>query len=171
MRSLQSVASDDLLQSEEWLQHSLLGIALPAVPQRKDAEDSDIHLRPEAYRCPRKQCVQPVAWTGVEGSSVEVFAMSKFFVGQMVRVVRPWRDMTLKDWLNWPRLQGAEGRVTEVGCTNSFREVGIAIMVSNEEWILPEYGLEPILPGGHRASDYSLAELLDRCNQGEGVPA
>ena len=30
---------------------------------------------------------------------------------------------------------------------------------------------EPIIPSGERASDYSLSELLDRCKQGEGVPA
>jgi hypothetical protein len=31
--------------------------------------------------------------------------------------------------------------------------------------------LEPILPDGQRAGDYSLSELLDRCKQGEGMPA
>ena len=31
--------------------------------------------------------------------------------------------------------------------------------------------IEPILPDGHRAGDYSLSELIDRCRAGEGVPA
>jgi hypothetical protein len=34
-----------------------------------------------------------------------------------------------------------------------------------------ESTLEPILPEGHRAGDYSLSELMDRCKHGEGVPA
>lgn len=97
--------------------------------------------------------------------------MSRFFVGQRVRIVRPWDDMNLKDRLNWIKLCGSEGRVSEVGCLNQFLSVGVGVIVNNEEWCLPEYGLEPILPDGHRAGDYSLSQLLDRCKQGEGVPA
>ena len=97
--------------------------------------------------------------------------MSKFFVGQPVRIVRPWNDMNFKDRINWIRLRGSEGRVSEVGCLNQCLHVGVAVIAQGEEWVLPEYGLEPIIPDGHRAGDYSLSELLDHCKQGEGVPA
>lgn len=106
--------------------------------------------------------------------------MAKFFVGQRVRAVR----------CNDPRNEGAEGNVTHIGCWNALDKLpnghlasnGMDIVVMFDRdmycgfWTLRHAGgsqscLEPILPSGHRASEYSLTELLDRCRAGEGVAA
>lgn len=89
--------------------------------------------------------------------------MSKFFVGQRVRVV--WAPAH-------PEFVGFETRIDRVAY-GGFAQLGYEWMVTIQG---TEYGanspsLEPILPDGHRAGDYSLSQLLDSCKQGEGVPA
>lgn len=106
--------------------------------------------------------------------------MAKFFVGQRVRI--KWSE-------GWPELAGQEGRIVGSGAVI---EIGAwtgqsAWVVAPDCWgtdIAPypsllgagrftpiSEGLTPIQPSGHRAGDYSLSELLDRCRAGEGVPA
>ena len=91
--------------------------------------------------------------------------MATFFLGQRVRI---------RYCLFRPELSGRETRVT--GPLQQFvRPNGEPYMGYDVE-IDPDFGpkpdqLEPILPSGHRAGDYSLSELLDRCRAGEGVPA
>lgn len=96
--------------------------------------------------------------------------MAKFFVGQRVRMVRP----------DNPRHQGATGRVFFIGPIEWGQVFNGEICVDGDcavswddgDWT-PEWlsKLEPILPEGHRAGDYSLSELLDRCRAGQGVAA
>lgn len=106
--------------------------------------------------------------------------MATFFVGQRVRI--KWS-------CGWPELSGSEGRVVELGRTITVGpNAGISgVTVAPDIWgseIAPHESLhgarrftplheqlEPIQPSGHRAGDYSLSELLDRCRAGEGVPA
>lgn len=98
--------------------------------------------------------------------------MSRFFVGQRVRIIRVER---------YQHLLGAEARVTKLDVI-AMRFDGSLIdgyvlldiqapdMPGQFVATSPDF-LEPILPDGHRAGDYSLSELLDRCRAGEGVPA
>ena len=98
--------------------------------------------------------------------------MAKFFVGQRVRIIRVHR---------FPHLLGAEARVTEIGVLAMMKDG--ALIEGCVKLDIPAPGfpgqfvapppdwIEPILPEGHRAGDYSLSELLDRCRAGEGVPA
>lgn len=102
--------------------------------------------------------------------------MSKFFVGQRVKLVRAFDGVS-------PSAQKAEGFFYGYGITD-------AGFVFPDGFVNPSQcdcyvvwdglpgphsqhtdQLEPILPEGHRAGDYSLSQLLDRCKQGEGVPA
>ena len=91
--------------------------------------------------------------------------MATFFVGQRVRVVR--------DLLNAPYTVGGEGRITQVDATNHLlARLGFKIMIDSFPAVYSHPDeLEPIQPSGHRAGDYSLSELLDRCRAGEGVAA
>lgn len=102
--------------------------------------------------------------------------MAKFFVGQPVKLMWKRADSTTD------RKVGAEGRIAVVG---PWREGEInfrnRVMTSNSDYLVDwndgddsfvlSSQLEPILPDGHRAGDYSLSELLDRCRAGEGVAA
>lgn len=91
--------------------------------------------------------------------------MSSFFVGQRVRVVR--------DFLNAPHTVGGEGRITSVNsrCPR-YGKYGFRILIDRFPFVrFQPDELEPILPEGHRAGDYSLSQLLDRCKHGEGLPA
>lgn len=102
--------------------------------------------------------------------------MATFFVGQRVRLV--WKSVHS----NTARKVGAEGRVAVVGPWRkgeiNFRN---KVMTTNSDYLVDwsdgddsfvlSSQIEPILPDGHRAGDYSLSELLDRCRAGEGVPA
>ena len=102
--------------------------------------------------------------------------MSKFFVGQRVKLVRAFDGVS-------PSAQKGEGFFYGYGITD-------AGFVFPDGFVNPSQcdcyvvwdglpgphsqhtdQLEPILPEGHRAGDYSLSQLLDRCKQGEGVPA
>ena len=99
--------------------------------------------------------------------------MATFFVGQKVRI-------------NCPTSQrhGCEARVIGPLDMKSFPDLGASFLAYDVELLnglrIGEHGywlayaphqLEPILPSGHRAGDYSLSDLLDRCRAGEGVPA
>lgn len=93
--------------------------------------------------------------------------MSRFFVGQMVRVRCP---ISLSD--------GAECRVTAVDVVSDdegipYRGHQVSIWDEFDDcWcVFESHELEPILPDDHRAGDYSLSDLLDRCRAGEGVAA
>lgn len=88
--------------------------------------------------------------------------MSKFFVGQRVRIIdcRPASGRSLIGmetvitgdergcWLlavDWPSTPGVRARVWKEDA--------------------PDY-LSPILPDGHRPSEYTFHELMDRCREG-----
>lgn len=98
--------------------------------------------------------------------------MAKFFVGQRVRIIRVERS---------PHLLGAEARVTKIGVLTIMKDGALiegcvkldipAPGFPGQFVAAPPDWIEPILPDGHRAGDYSLSELLDRCRAGEGVPA
>ncbi len=98
--------------------------------------------------------------------------MATFFVGQRVRVVRVER---------YQHLLGAEARVTKldvigIRLDGSLIEGCVQLDIPAPGYLgkfvaPPPDWIEPILPDGHRAGDYSLSELLDRCRAGEGVPA
>lgn len=89
--------------------------------------------------------------------------MSKFFVGQRVRIVRTY---------NYPQMRGVEARIM-----GFYRDAwdgrkhydGLELSVRTPHGApyvaLPDE-LEPILPEGHRAGDYSFHELMDRCREG-----
>ncbi len=97
--------------------------------------------------------------------------MAKFFVGQRVRVkfvCRPENKV----------LVGLETVVADLCWMPTWDE---PIYGVREKPIVFDFGegwvgfspdqLEPILPSGHRASDFSFHELMDKCRQGEGVEA
>lgn len=95
--------------------------------------------------------------------------MARFFVGQRVRLVR-YQPSNIT-----PIPVGDEGRVTKLkffpkgtpttdgpmlidsDCEVDFAIAGLRSSSTDN--------LEPILPDGHRAGDYSLSELLGRCRQ------
>lgn len=102
--------------------------------------------------------------------------MAKFFVGQRVRV-RYTRNQGSPEWH-----AGAEGRIVEIGpwargdyhsgFNRPFLNTSDCLVDVSGEIAAPLFDqLEPILPDGHRAGDYSLSDLLDRCRAGEGVVA
>lgn len=99
--------------------------------------------------------------------------MAKFFVGQLVRIVRVYQAAN-------HHLLGAHGRISEVV---EFVDVpqgeetayGLDICPITREPDDQEFGLcwvngfvahqlEPILPSGHTASTESFQELMDRLN-------
>ncbi len=101
--------------------------------------------------------------------------MATFFVGQRVRILFS---------NHWPQLAGQEGRIVRQanGRVDVYGVRGawvVAPQCWNSEY--PPYGaghfaphesqLEPILPEGHRAGDFSFSELMDKCREGEGIPA
>ena len=100
--------------------------------------------------------------------------MPKFFVGQRVRILYS---------LSWPELKGLEGRVTATGCTigGGCYAGRDAVLVAPDIWgtaYAPYIGseggnifaptsdqLEPILPEGHKAGDFSYEKLLDHLKE------
>lgn len=89
--------------------------------------------------------------------------MSKFFVGQRVRVVRPLRK---------PESLGEERRIEGFGFwPKSERRACDCTIRLDDGYVVAEFQLEPILPDGHRAGDLSFSELMDKCRAGEGVAA
>lgn len=96
--------------------------------------------------------------------------MAKFFIGCPVRVTKVHRASSA-------HLLGMEGRVTEVWEDFMPGEPGYGLdicPISHDGMGFVSLGghqLEPIQPSGHRAGDYSLSDLLDRCRAGEGVAA
>ena len=92
--------------------------------------------------------------------------MAKLFIGCQVRVVHSLCGN-----------KGRTGRITAVEY-NTFIDgygcVDAAYRCDKSDgdygWG-PAYCYEPIQPSGHRAGDYSLGELLDRCRADEGVAA
>ena len=105
--------------------------------------------------------------------------MATFFVGQRVRVTYVYQP-------EYAHLLGEEGRITEImeavfeGAPEPVYGLDINPIEYEEDpedddsFVIVGFGpeqLEPIQPSGHRAGDYSLSELLDRCRAGEGVCA
>lgn len=101
--------------------------------------------------------------------------MSRFFVGQRVRLVRPVKRI---------EKTGATGRIRGFNPSAVVPGVGAisVVLVDWDDgerdgprrlgfsgWATDPNSIEPILPSGHRAGDYSLSDLLDRCRAGEGV--
>jgi hypothetical protein len=105
--------------------------------------------------------------------------MATFFVGQRVRITHIYSAENL-------HLLGSEGRIVESeevdfeGARETIYGLDISSIerkadedAEDECWVTG-FGAEqlaPIQPSSHRAGDYSLSELLDRCRAGEGVPA
>ena len=102
--------------------------------------------------------------------------MSRFFVGQRVKLVRSFDGISpssidaegfihkfvfLPEGYVFP-----DGQVNPSDCDCQVYWIGLSGLYAQHT-----SQLEPVLPSGERASDYSLSELLDRCKQGEGVPA
>lgn len=98
--------------------------------------------------------------------------MSRFFVGQRVRIVRCGNPEN-------NHLVGKEATVVGKREVTAYQLgyplVGIEVRIDGLGEIRPYDGrrhafrtshLEPILPEGHKASEYSLSELLDRCREG-----
>jgi hypothetical protein len=88
--------------------------------------------------------------------------MSRFFVGQRVRVVR-------SDF--YPQFVGREAVITEGLHACIKRSTGMTYYCYTVD-LDPGFGptadqLEPILPSGHRPSEYTFTELMDRCRAGE----
>lgn len=94
--------------------------------------------------------------------------MSKFFVGQRVRVARPdsgslRRGLIVGDQgvvVSGDRL--VDAYVSVAGKTNTKACGG-----PMNDFPMFDDELEPILPSGHRASDYSYTELMGRLKAGE----
>lgn len=95
--------------------------------------------------------------------------MSRFYVGQRVRLVRPVQPENL----------GLEGHISALFPDKSPGLVDGLGWNCDVVWddrpirghMCDTAQLEPIFPEGHRAGDYSLSDLLDRCRAGEGVAA
>lgn len=102
--------------------------------------------------------------------------MAKFFVGQRVKLVRAFDCVS-------PSVQQAEGFFYGYGFTDAGfvfpdgfvnpSECDCYVMWDGLSGPHSQHTdqLEPIQPSGHRAGDYSLSDLLDRCRAGEGVAA
>lgn len=105
--------------------------------------------------------------------------MATFFVGQRVRILFS---------RGWPELAGCEGRIVGVPprpiASDGYRsdwtvapdcwgseQAPHPSAIGATRFSPSSDQLEPIQPSGHRAGDYSLSELLDRCRAGEGVAA
>jgi hypothetical protein len=106
--------------------------------------------------------------------------MATFFVGQRVRIL--WSD-------GWPELGGQVGRIVACGIQVTVGpSVGkMGFHVAPDCWgshVAPRKAphggamfapladqIEPIQPSGHCASDFSYQELMDKCREGQGVPA
>lgn len=103
--------------------------------------------------------------------------MATFFVGQRVRMVRPVSRLEMKD---------ATGRIRDFNPSAIVPGVG-SMSVVLVDWDDGERDgpkalgfsgyathpdtIEPILPDGRRAGDFSFSELMDKCREGEGIPA
>lgn len=87
--------------------------------------------------------------------------MSKFFVGQRVKVVSTENGAE--------NVIGSEGVVNEIGCEwcSSLSPViysddGVGVTINgNSTWAFHPWQLEPILPEGSAPSEYSFSELMD----------
>ena len=90
--------------------------------------------------------------------------MAKFFVGQRVKLVRP-DSGSLKRGIK----EGDVGVILNRDPVVDWR-VGFGVKnphTGDNSFPMFSDELEPVLPEGHRASDYSFTELMDRCRQGE----
>lgn len=91
--------------------------------------------------------------------------MAKFFVGQRVR----WKAVDNPEAVH---MVGSEDRITDEFCSGRGTEWELA-----SSWCTPKDCasdfITPILPEGHRASDESFHDLMDRLRAGElvGEPA
>jgi hypothetical protein len=88
--------------------------------------------------------------------------MATFFVGQRVRIIG-CEDMENRRYI------GDEQRI--VRFTVSGYPVLDCHPRPNGANCCAHHNLEPILPDGHRAGDFSFSELMDKCREGEGIPA
>lgn len=81
--------------------------------------------------------------------------MSKWFVGQMVRVVSTHPDAE--------EVSGLEAIVNKVDCMNTEDIHGhVAVVVAGDgDWCFYPWELEPILYDGEQPSEFSFSELMD----------
>lgn len=86
--------------------------------------------------------------------------MSRFSVGQRVRVARNVGDRCLDSFV------GREGTIDSLGVSGGWHE-GHDIRLRGIRGVLfHPADLEPVIPEGQKASQYSLIELLNRCREG-----
>lgn len=81
--------------------------------------------------------------------------MAKFFVGQMVKLVKAFD----------PKKVGKEGRILDIFCERQSTVAGWPVNCVCD-WTEPGYAdhtdrLEPILPEGAQPSEFSFTELMD----------
>ena len=94
--------------------------------------------------------------------------MATFFVGQRVRII----NAEISKFLIGTEARVIDPDVIGVHFGGTYRGVKTdAINAQGRPFIAEHWWLEPILPDGHRAGDYSLSELLDRCRAGDWVAA
>lgn len=94
--------------------------------------------------------------------------MARLFIGQRVRIVGTV----------WLPVEGHP--CGEPGVITAANVVGVTSFECFEWGVETESGrfiacdssdLEPILPSGHHASEFSYQELMDKCREGQGVAA
>lgn len=89
--------------------------------------------------------------------------MSRFFVGQRVRVARLITPYVAED----EATLGKEGVVNETACTDMFDRIAVGVTINGDaEWCFLPEELEPILPEGAAPSEFSYPELMDKLRSG-----
>jgi hypothetical protein len=84
--------------------------------------------------------------------------MSRFFVGQLVRVVGCTKEASR-------HFIGREGRVIEL-VTHEYWGDGAAVDIPGTNWFIDDH-LVPSIPDGHRASEHTFHQLMDLLTAGE----
>lgn len=101
--------------------------------------------------------------------------MAKFFVGQRIKKVRGEyvggvARVCAEEPHHFNAIAGCDITViAEVG-TNATSVMGYVVFVApGEKADTRSADWEPIIPDGHRASEFSFTELMDRCREGVSV--
>ncbi len=102
--------------------------------------------------------------------------MAKLFVGQRVRLVRAISRPDRNGMTG--RIRGYDPRhVTTIGTRPAFfvdwddGERDGYMRDGFSGYVTIPDSIEPILPSGHSAGDFSFSVLMDKCREGEVIPA
>lgn len=100
--------------------------------------------------------------------------MPKFFVGQRVRILysKGWpelkgqegRIVAVEHPIVWGPSAGSEGYLVAPDCWGTHKAPNNGLYGGNQFCPKPDQ-LEPILPEGHKAGDFSYEELLDHLKE------